>query len=141
MNLNESLRDWIQHRLPVFPALEDIDIVTMGEMDELAPPFLGIYETGSEPFEQGNTPMRGISTVEITVELHTVPAEDGTSTATEQAWRRDLYHILGDQSAIDWMHMRNGWLVFDIRLAAPTTEASEGRRISRWILSIVAGPT
>jgi hypothetical protein len=41
---------------------------------------------------------------------------------------------------IEWITGRNGWQIFDIRLAAPTTEANEGRRISRWILKITAAP-
>lgn len=141
MNLNESIRDWINHRIADFPDLAEIEIVTMGETDELFPPFLGIMETSSEPFVQGDVVMRGVSTVEMTVELHTLPSDDGTEPETERDWRRQLYDILGDEAAIGWMSGRNGWLVFDIRLASPTTEASDGRRVSRWIMSLVAAPT
>ena len=68
-------------------------------------------------------------------------AEDGTPAETEREFRRDLYDILGDRSVIDWISGQNGWQVFDIRLAAPTTEANEGRRISRWTLTLTAAPT
>lgn len=143
MTLNESLRDWIQHNLPSKPDLQVLTLVTLGETDELDPPFLGIRETGSEAYKQDDVMLPGVSIVEITCELHTVPADaenDGTAPETERDYRRQLYDILGDRRAIDWMDGRNGWNVFDIRLAAPTTDVSEGRRISSWVLNIVSAP-
>lgn len=144
MNLNESVRDWVFARITdSFPSLAVIDLVTMGETDDLGPPFIAIYETGSEAYSQSGVQLPGVSIYDITCELHTIPAteeEEGTLPQTEREYRRDLYDILGDRSMIDWVTGRNGWQVFDIRLAAPTTEANEGRRISRWILSITAAP-
>lgn len=143
MNINESIRDWIFSHYESQTSLAVIDLVTMGETSDLAPPFLGIYETGSNPYIQGEVVMYGVTNYDINCELHTVPVEedqDGTDVDTEREYRRDLYDILGDRAMIDWINNRNGWLVFDIRIAAPTTEASEGRRITRWSLSIIAAP-
>lgn len=143
MNINESIRDWITLQLPDFPGLAGVDIVTMGETADLTPPFLGIMESSAEAYTQGDVTLYGVSTFEITCELHTVPADEdngGTTTADEQQLRQDLYNILGDRAAIAGVDGLNDWMVFDIRLAAPTTEASDGRRISRWSLSIVAAP-
>jgi hypothetical protein len=145
MNLNESIRDWVFFRISdVFPDLAVVELVTMGETTELGPPFLAIYETGSSLHETAGVILPGVSDFEITCELHTVPTaeeEEGTPPETERAYRRQLYDILGDRGAIDWINRRNGWLVFDIRLSSPTTEANEGRRITRWVMSIIACPT
>jgi len=143
-NLNESLRDWITFNLDYHPDLEGVELVTMGETGDLVPPFLGIMETAAEPYKQDNVMMPGVSTYEITCELHTVAAgedEGGTTPETERDYRTNLYNILGNRSAIDHINGLNGWIVFDIRLGGPTTEASDGRRISRWVLQIVAAPT
>jgi hypothetical protein len=144
MNLNESIRDWVFFRAAeAFPTLLPIELVTMGETTELGPPFLGIFETNSEAYNQDGVMLPGVSVYEITVELQTIPVEEdegGTTAELEREYRRDLYDILGDRAAIDWISGQNGWRVFDIRLAAPTTEANEGRRISRWILTVTACP-
>lgn len=144
MNLNESVRDWVFNQVTsTFPSLAVVDIVTMGETDDLGPPFLAIYETAADPYEQGGVMLPGVTVYDITCELHTIPVseeEQGTDTDTEREYRRDLYDILGDRGMIDWVNGRNGLQVFDIRLAAPTTEPTEGRRISRWLLKITAAP-
>lgn len=140
MNINESLRDWIESQIEETSPLADIQIITMGETDDITPPFLGITEVSSE---ETNDLVPGVSTFQITCELHTVPADEsngGTTPETEREFRRDLYDIIGDEAAIPWMDLKNGWRVFDIRLASPITEASEGRRVSRWNLQIVACP-
>jgi len=46
----------------------------MGDQADLAPPFIAIYETGSDEVEQAGVIMRGVSAFQIKVELHTVPA-------------------------------------------------------------------
>ncbi len=99
MNLNESIRDWINHKLPDFETLDGLQIITMGEYDDQDPPFLGIMETGADLFVQNGVPMHGVATYELSCELHTVPADDeqgGTEPAQERAMRRDLYDIIGD---------------------------------------------
>ena len=145
MNLNESIRDWVFFRISnSFPDLAVVELVTMGETSELGPPFLAIYETSSSLHEAAGVILPGVSDFEITVELQTVPAsedDEGTPPEIEQSYRRQLYDIIGDRSAIDWITNRNRWRVFDIRLASPITEANEGRRVTRWNLSIIACPT
>lgn len=143
MNLNESIRDWITHRLPDFPDLAPIQLATSGEEIDIIPPFLGIYETSSEAYEQGGVTMYGVTEFEIIAELHTVPAADeegGTPAVQERAWRTQLYDILGDRAAIEWISGRNQWQVFDMRLPSPTTESQEGQRITRWVMTVVACP-
>lgn len=143
MNLNVSIAEWVSLKAPLFPSLTGLSVVTMGETGDLAPPFLGIMESGSAPFEQGGQTLYGVSTYELTCELHTVPQEedqDGTPAETERLMRADLYDILGNRSAIDYLNGRNFWTVFDIRAAGPITEAQDGRRISRWIITVVASP-
>lgn len=143
-NLNESLRDWITFNLDYHPDLEAVELVTMGEAGDLVPPFFGIMETAAEAYKQDNVMLAGVSTYELTCELHTVAAAEedaGTLPETERGWRTDLYNILGNRAAIDHINGLNGWVVFDIRMGGPTTEASDGRRVSRWVLQIVAAPT
>ena len=143
MNINESIAEWINHKKPQFPTLDSVSVVTMGETGDLSPPFVGIAESGSSVFEQGDLVMYGVSTYEVVIELHTVPASEeyeGTPADDERLMRTDLYDIIGNRDAIEWVSGRNFWTVFDIRAAAPITEAQEGRRVSRWNLSVVAAP-
>jgi hypothetical protein len=115
----------------------------MGETSDLDPPFLGIMESGVDIHETNGVIMPGVSDYQLTCELHTVPAEEdqeGTPTIDAQEMRRAFYEIIGDRAAIDWMTERNEWRIFDIRLAGPTTEASDGRLITRWNILVVACP-
>lgn len=141
MNINESIRDWINYQLPNFPGLAGIDVVTMGETGELEPPFIAIYESGSELVEQGGVILHGVAAYEITVELHTVPADEsqeGTAPEDERNWRFQIYNIIGNREAIAWASGRNNLTLFDIRTTPATTEAGDGVRISRWILTVIA---
>lgn len=143
MNIAASLAEWVVRKQPLFESLTGVSIVTMGDQDDLSPPFLGIAETGSDIHETNGVIMAGVTDFEVVCELVTVPAtedQEGTPTETSAEMRRDIYAIIGDRAAIDWMTDRNEWRVFDIRLAASTTEASEGRLIARWNLSITACP-
>jgi len=143
MNLNESIRDWIDTRITaVYTGLAAVERVTMNDIDDLDPLFIRIFETGSSIYQQGDVTMDGVSQVEITVELHTTPgAETGeTSDTVERTYRENLYDILGDRDAIAAITNTNEWRVFDIRLSSPITEANEGRMVSSWNLSIIACP-
>mgnify|MGYP006893284040 CR=1 FL=1 len=143
MNLNESLSEWVAERAPDFAAISTLTVMTMGQDDDITLPFLGIYETGSSIHETEGVTLYGVTDFTISIDLQTVPAstdQGGTLQATEQQMRRDLYDILGDRDAIEWLDGRNGWRVFDIRQSSPTTEADEERRISKWILTAVACP-
>lgn len=144
MNINESLSEWVAHRIPSYASLTGLTVMTMGQDDDITLPFLGIYETGSSIHETEGVTMYGVSDFTIGIDLQTVPAavdQGGTIQATEQQMRRDLYDILGDRDSIDWLSGRNSWRVFDIRQSSPTTESDEERRISKWILTVVACPT
>ena len=143
MNITESIAEWIAHRIPSFASLDGLTVMTMGQDDDITLPFVGIYETGSSIHETEGVTLYGVSDFSIAIDLQTVPAgsdQGGTPQATEQQMRRDLYDILGDRDGIDWITERNSWRVFDIRQASPTTEADEERRITKWILTVVACP-
>jgi hypothetical protein len=144
MTLNESIRDWILHKLPEATALTGLQIITMGETLDQDPPFLGIMETGAETVVQDGVVMHGVSTYELTCELHTVPAdadEGGTSPEDERNMRRELYDIIGNRDSMDFLANKNQWTVIDIRITAPTTASVEGRRVTTWTLQIVAHPS
>lgn len=143
MNILQSLRDWVTHQQENFTSLADLSVVIMGEDGDLSPPFLGLIESGSALVEQGEVVLHGVSAYEVTAELHTVPADEdnaGTPAEDERQMRFDLYDILANRDAIDWLNISNEWIIFDIRAAAPTTEAQDGRRVSRIMLTVIAAP-
>lgn len=144
MNINESIGDWVSHRMPDFESLTGMQILTMGEIEDVSPPVLKIEETDASEVETAGVIMRGVSQFEITCELHTVPAETdegGTPTNTDREMRRDLYDILGDTDGMQrFCEGRNGWRLFDIRLPSPTSSAEEGRRVSTWRMTVIACP-
>lgn len=144
MNIQETIRQWINKRISEqYNDLDGIQIAITGEESDVFPPFIGIYETSSTIHEQAGVVMYGVSDFEIAVELHTVPADEeneGTLITTEQAWRRNLYDIIGDRDLIEWGTDRNGWRLFDIRTASPITESGEGQRITRTELTVIACP-
>lgn len=143
MNINESIKDWIEFNLASFPSLEGVQILTMGDTDEVDPPAITIMESGVAQYMEGELIMRGVGTYSVTVELHTIPAEEeegGTTKDDAQQMRFDLYEILGNHDAVDWVSGRNYWTIFDIRATPPNTEAEEGRLVSRFELEIVACP-
>ena len=145
MTLNQSIADWINHKCGQFPSIATIQLLIDGNLDDQDPPLIAIKETAApEIFTQGDLVMYGISTFEIGVMLETVPAEEsegGTSEEDHDSMRRDLYDIVGNRDAIQWLENRNGWSVVDIRCTSPTTQVEEGRRMSVWTLSIVAHPS
>ena len=143
MNINESIRDWITSKLSEFPEIASIQLSTGGEESSVTTPFFAIYESSAEPYEQSGVSMYGVTVYEINAELHTVAEseeEGATPATTEREWRDAFYNILGDRDAIAWMEGHNGWRVFDIRLAAPTTEPNEGQRLSRIVMTVTACP-
>ena len=143
MNLNISLSEWIALKQPEFPSLSGLTIVTMGDIEDLSPPFLAIAETGVDAYVQSGVPLYGVSTYEIGIDLVTVPAteeQEGTPANQEREMRIDLYDIIGNREAIEWINGRNFWRVFDIRGAGPITETQEGTRVSKWVLTVVAAP-
>jgi len=143
MTLLHSLAEWVEHHRVDFDSLADLSIIKMGDDGDISPPFLGFMESGSTIYEQGDVTLYGVSTYEITCELQTVPAaedQEGTPEEDERIMRTDLTDILANFDAVEWITGRNFWEVFDIRAAAPTTEAQEGRRVSRWMLTVIAAP-
>jgi hypothetical protein len=143
MSILESIRNWIDHQKTNFESIEDLPVVIMGEDSDLSPPFLGLVESGSALVEQGEVVLHGVSAYEVSAELHTVPADednDGTPAAGERQMRFDLYDIIANRAGIEWIANANQWTIFDIRAAAPTTEAQDGRRVSRINMTVIASP-
>lgn len=142
MNINESIKDWIEFA-DTDGNFDDVTLTTMGGTIDMEPPLVAIYETSSNPYEQGDTTLYGVSTFEVEVELHTIPVDadnGGTADSQHKTWRRQLYDILGDRSGIDWITGKNYWRVFDIRMGSPITESEDGRQVSKWTLTVIACP-
>lgn len=144
MTVLQSLTEWIDTQTDDYTILDDLQVVQMGETSDLSPPFLGLMESGAATVEDNGVIMHGVTAYEITAELHTVPAESaesGTTFDDERDRRSVIYDILADRAAIDSISERNFWRVFDIRTAGPTTESEDGRRITRWQITVIACPT
>ncbi len=115
----------------------------MGDAGDISPPCIIVGESGSSQYVEGDTVMYGVATYTVTVELHTIPLDEengGTEKADAQEMRFDLFDIVGNRDAIEWINNLNFWTIFDIRATPPNTEAEEGRLISRYELEIVACP-
>lgn len=137
-----ALKQWIEHQQAAFASLEGLEVITSGSAEALDPPFIGITTPAVDTYEQDGVTLYGVNTYQINVELHTLPLDledGGTPTASEYTMQQDLFDILGDRDGIAWMN-GHGWTVFDIRAALATTEAQDGRRVSRWNLTAVAAP-
>jgi hypothetical protein len=141
MNLNESLSEWVQLMAVGKESLDGVEILTMGDTDDISPPSITIMESGVSQVEQGGTILYGVGAYEITVQLHTIPAEliqGGTPKELHQEMRFDLFDILGNREAIEFVNGRNFWQVFDIRTTPPNTEVQEGRTVSTFQITVIA---
>lgn len=144
MNVNESIRDWIEYQQQNFEEIADLPVYCMGETVTLSPPYVAIYESGIVPVEQNGSVLYGVGAYDVTVDLITVPAdesEEGTPHSAEMLWRRQLNDIIADRAAIDWASGLNGMTIFDIRTTPPTTEAGDGVRRTTWNLAVIACPS
>lgn len=141
MTILQSLKDWIENKQSEFTSLTGVSIVLMGDDDDLSPPFLGLMESGSELHETEGFIFPDTIDYQVTAELHTIPAsesEGGTPADDAREMRRDAYEILKDCDALAYMDELNDWKIFDIRVSGPTSDASDGRLITRWNLTTIA---
>jgi len=100
-----------------------------GTAEEIAPPLVGISDTGSELHEANGVIMRGIYEIQIDVELVTVP--DETTNDQHAAMADTLWNIIaGDLPP----HLTgpNGLTLFDFRAGGGTLETDDGRRATRY---------
>jgi hypothetical protein len=141
MNLPASIAEWIAFRLVDFPSLSGVQILVDGETETAAPPMIVINETGSARTEQDGVPIRGVSTVSLTVELHTVPADDGTSADEARTMARELYDIIADIDGMkQFCNGLNLTAVLDIFADSVIFSADAGRRVATVNLEILARP-
>jgi hypothetical protein len=141
MNIPTSISEWIRFRQPQFPSLDDVQICVDGETETARPPMIVIDETGSEQTVQNGVPIRGVSTTSVTVELHTIPSDDGTSAAEAALMARELYGIIGDITGMrGFIDGRNYLTVLDIFADSPILTADSGRRVSTVNLEILNHP-
>jgi hypothetical protein len=141
MNLTKSIGEWIVENLQDNPSLAPCQICTDGETETAKPPMIVIDETGSEQTNQDGVPIRGVSTFSITVQLLSVPTNDGTSAHQAQKMTRDLYGVVGDLTGmLEFIDGRNNTRVLDIFCDAPILTADDGRRASTITFQILAHP-
>ena len=142
-NVKESLRTWMESQVVNHPALDDIPIVLNGETADAVFPLIAIIDQGAGLVEQEGVVMRGVDSLTIAAEIHTVPeeeAQDGTTLETHRAIVTAAYQVLGDFQAIQFCNGLNDTTVFDIRTSSPTLEPREGRRVSSIQMTVFACP-
>lgn len=143
-NLKLTISDWIANEAAAsYPDLDAVPVVRNGEISDMEFPLIAIVDTGSEQIEQDGVIMRGVMNASVNVELHSVPAADdqeGTDEEDHAVLEADLYDILGDMNFLPYGDNRNDLRIFDIRTAAPTLEARDGRRVSVFQMSFVCCP-
>jgi hypothetical protein len=143
MNINETLRLWIEDQKENYESLIDLPILTGGGDTDIEAPCIIITTTGSAERQDSGVVMYGVSDFTINIELHTLPVSDedgGTSPYDERQTAIDLYQIIADRNAIDALSNAAFWRIFDIRTEGFNTEASEGRRVTTYPLTVTACP-
>ncbi len=141
-----ALKSWITYRATAYPVLSGVPILlrdTQAERpgdddeDEVADfdaTFISINDVGAEE----HAIQRGCLTMDIEVMLRTVPGDLGKTDAEHTALNTALYNAIADTAAIEYCSSGTGIRCFDIRGAAPTTEADGAMRATTFKLSMVA---
>lgn len=139
MNLPESIRQWIYEKQPEYPALGGANVYIDGESSTAEPPMIVIDETGSTQTNQDGVPIRGVNTITIAVQLHTIPSTDGTSAPQARAMQDALFNVVADIDGLKaYADTRNGARVLDIFADSPIISADDGRRVATVNLEILA---
>lgn len=143
MNINETLRLWIEDQKESYESLIDLPVLTGGGDTDIEPPCIIITTTGSAERQDSGVVMYGVSDFTISIELHTLPVLDedgGTSPYDDRQAARDLYEIIADRNAIDALSDAAFWRIFDIRTEGFNTEPSDGRRVTTYPITVTACP-
>ena len=127
-----ELKAWIESRNATYPAVDDWDIRVPGDDTPKTYPALLVEPTGSEE----HATLRGVmAPLSLDVRLETIPHEDGaaaeaTTKAEHVSDADQLYEIIADRDAVEWIDSRGTIRCFDIRGSEPTLETEDGRRSS-----------
>lgn len=143
MNINETLKIWIEDQKENYDSLDDYEVITMGEDDVLDPPYISIITTGSSERVDSGVVMRGVSDFSVEVQLVNIPVDDADGGESPESDRQaviDLYNIVADTNAIEILSGAESWRVFDIRTEGFNTEATDGRRVTTYPLTVTACP-
>jgi len=143
MNINETLKLWVDSQKENYESLEDYEVITMGEDEALEPPFISIVISGSSERVDSGVVMRGVSDFSVEVKLTNIPVDEEDGGETPESDRQtalDLYNILADTAAIDSISESTSWRIFDIRTEGFNTEATDGRRVTTYPLTVTACP-
>lgn len=141
-----ALKSWITYRAAAYSVLSGVPILLRDtqverpgddDEDEVADfdaTFISINDVGAEE----HAIQRGCLTMDIEVMLCTVPGDLGKTDAEHAALNTALYNVIADTAAIEYCSSGTGIQCFDIRGAAPTTEADGAMRATTFKLSMVA---
>jgi len=143
MNINETLRTWIEAQKAGYDSLEDFEVIATGDDDDIEPPCIAVSTTGSAERVDSGVVMRGVSDFSVNIRLMTLPVDEedgGTTNENDQQAALDIYSILADVDAIESMSQLEGWRIFDIRGEGFNTEAQDGKRVTIFPLLVTACP-
>lgn len=131
-NASNELKAWINSRSGTYSSVAEWTIRTAADPADKSHPLVIVEPTGAEEHEV----LRGVmDPLTIEVRLETVPHASGSSAgatdlSTHEGYVDDLYNILADRDAVDWIDLRGTIRCFDIRGSEPTLEEEDGRRVS-----------
>jgi hypothetical protein len=128
----DELKAWIEHRGGEYAEVANWTITKAGKATNKDFPQVVLEATSAEEHET----LRGVmDPLTVEVRLESIPHEDGSAAgaytlADHEAAATDLYCILADSAAVQFIDARGVVRCFDIRGAEGTLETEDDLRVS-----------
>ena len=142
--LKQAIASFIAEEAETVPVIDGVAVSISGEADDATFPLIVIQDTGSDVYEQDGVIMRGVDTVTLNVELHSVPtasAEAGTDFDDHDELGEAVYNALGSAAGFSFISAFEGVGLFDFRVSAGTMETDPPRRKTVYEIVAIACPT
>ena len=141
--LKQAIAAFLAEEAETVPILDGVAVSISGKADDATFPLIVIQDTGSDVYEQDGVIMRGVDTVTLNVELHSVPtasADAGTDFDDHDELGEAVYNALGSAACFSFIS-REGVGLFDFRVSAGTMETDPPRRKTVYEIVAIACPT
>ena len=142
--LKKAIAAFIAEEAETVAILSGINVSLSGEADDASFPLIVIQDTGSDLYDQDGVIMRGVDTVTLRVELHSVPAdssEAGTDIDDHDEISEALYDALASSACFSSIASFDGVGLFDFRVSGSSMEADPPRRKTIYEIVAIACPT
>lgn len=142
--LKKAIASFLEEEKMSSPSLVGLNVSLSGEADDASFPLVVIQDTGSDLYEQDGVIMRGVDTVTMRVELHSVPAdslEAGTDIEDHEEISEALYDALASSACFSSIASFDGVGLFDFRVSGSSMEADPPRRKTIYEIVAIACPT